>query len=101
MPSSLATDPRQFNIFTRPVFNTGLPSSGNGTATAIAEYVDAGGSNVPSSLSFPSVAAMAYTGDDGYEELHVFFSLAWFDLGSWAWGHFIVEWGTRGIFQVK
>eukprot|EP00903_Cladosiphon_okamuranus_P021170 g19446.t1 len=99
VPSSLTTDPRQFNIFTRPVFETGLAPTGNGTSAVIAEYVDTGGSNVPSSLSFPSVAAMSYTSDDGYEELHLFFSIAWFDLGSWAWAHFFVEWGTRGIFQ--
>lgn len=61
--------------------------------------MDENGTNVPSSLSFPSVAAMAYTSTDGYEELHLFFSLTWFDLGSWAWAHFAVEWGTKGVFQ--
>lgn len=66
----------------------------------LARYVDAAGANVPSSLSFPSAAAMAYTSVDGYEELHLFFSLAWFDIGSWAWIHFVVEWGTKGVFQV-
>ena len=41
-----------------------------------------------------------YIGDDGLEEMHVFLGLGWFDQGSWAWAHFIAEWGTRGIFQV-
>ena len=62
--------------------------------------MDSSGTNIPSSLSFPSVAAMAYASNDGYEELHLFFSVAWFDIGSWAWGHFFVEWGTKGVFQV-
>ncbi|CAM9431410.1 unnamed protein product [Scytosiphon promiscuus] len=101
VPSTLTTDPRELNIFTRPVFNTGLASSGNGTTSTLAEYVDDSGTNVPSSLSFSSVAAMAYTSTDGYEELHIFFSMAWFDLGSWGWAHFFVEWGTKGIFQAR
>lgn len=63
--------------------------------------MDASGTNVASSLSFSSVAAMAYTSTDGYEELHIFFSMAWFDLGSWGWAHFFVEWGTKGIFQAR
>lgn len=33
------------------------------------------------------------------EELHVFFSIGWFDLGSWAWVHHIVEWATKGVFM--
>lgn len=62
-------------------------------------YADAGGTVIPGTLG-PNVAIATYTGTDGLEEMHVFFSLAWFDMGSWAWGHFIVEWGTKGIFQV-
>ncbi|CBN75521.1 conserved unknown protein [Ectocarpus siliculosus] len=99
VPSTLTTNPREFNIFTRPVLVTNLATTGNGTATVMAEYVDDSGANVPSSLSFPSVAAMAYASDDGYEELHLFFSVAWFDTGSWAWAHFFIEWGTKGVFQ--
>ncbi|CAN0515034.1 unnamed protein product, partial [Ectocarpus sp. 12 AP-2014] len=90
VPSTLTTNPREFNIFTRPVLVTNLATTGNGTATVMAEYVDDSGANVPSSLSFPSVAAMAYASDDGYEELHLFFSVAWFDTGSWAWAHFFI-----------
>lgn len=37
----------------------------------------------------------------GLEELHVFFSIGWFDLGSWAWAHHIVEWATKGVFLVR
>lgn len=48
-----------------------------------------------------SAAIVEYIGTDGLEEMHVFISLAWFDTGSWAWGHFISEWGTRGIFQAR
>lgn len=33
--------------------------------------------------------------------MHIFFGLAWFDMGSWGWGHYIAEWGTKGIFQVQ
>lgn len=44
---------------------------------------------------------MTYLGDDGLEEMHVFFAMAWFDLGSWAWMHYINEWGTKGIFMVS
>lgn len=47
-----------------------------------------------------SVAAVVYDGDDGSEEMHVFFAMAWFDMESWAWGHYLLEWATQGIFQV-
>lgn len=47
-----------------------------------------------------SVAAVVYTGEDESEEMHVFFAMGWFDMESWAWGHYIVEWGTQGVFQV-
>lgn len=65
-------------------------------------YADESGSAL-GGFSFPesrSVAIAEYIGADGLEEMHVFAGLAWFDLGSWAWAHYIVEWGTRGIFQV-
>lgn len=66
-------------------------------------YVDASGANVPAdgAGSLPSLAAMVYASDDGFEELHLFFDVASYDVGSWAWGHFAVEWGTRGVFQVR
>lgn len=52
-------------------------------------------------FSYPSVAAVTYAGDGGEEEMHLFFTLAWFDLGSWAWAHYIAEWGTKGVFTVR
>lgn len=48
-----------------------------------------------------SVAAATYTGDDGEEEMHVFFAMGSFDVGSWAWAHYIAEWGTKGVFAVS
>lgn len=46
------------------------------------------------------MAAVVYAGEDGSEEMHVFFAMGWFDMESWAWAHYIVEWGTQGVFQV-
>ena len=51
--------------------------------------------------SYPSAAAVTYTNEAGLEEMHMFFHMAWFDTGSWAWGHYVVEWATKGVFQVK
>lgn len=44
---------------------------------------------------------MEYKDNTGLEELHVFFSIGSFDLGSWAWAHHIVEWATKGVFMVR
>lgn len=44
---------------------------------------------------------MMHAGDDGSEELHLFFNIAWFDAGSWAWAHYLNEWCTKGVFQVS
>lgn len=66
-------------------------------------YADESGA-VLSGFSFAgsqSVSIAEYIGANGLEEMHVFLGLAWFDLGSWAWAHFIAEWGTKGIFQVR
>eukprot|EP00903_Cladosiphon_okamuranus_P014293 g13275.t1 len=98
VPSTLTTDPREELLFTRPVYL--LPTGPTtGTCIVIAEYVDANGAAVLSSQSRPSAPAVVHTSDDGVEEMHVFFDLGWYDVGSWAWGHFIVEWGTKGVFQ--
>lgn len=43
---------------------------------------------------------LSYTGTDGHEELHIFFTMGWFDAGSWAWTHYVHEWATKGIFMV-
>lgn len=47
-----------------------------------------------------SAAIVTYAGNDGSQEMHVFFAMAWFDLESWPWAHYIMEWATQGIFQV-
>jgi len=52
-------------------------------------------------LQVNSSAAVVFTGDDGEEEMHLFFHLGWFDTGSWAWAHYVFEWATKGVFQVK
>lgn len=96
--TSLTTDLRALNLFTRPVHQIATVNV-NGTSTIVANYADSNGSVLLSALSYPSVAAMTYVSTSGYEEMHVFFSMAWFDVGSWAWGHYFVEWGTKGIFQ--
>lgn len=67
-------------------------------------YADASGNSLAAADdygTYPSVAACTYLGNDGEEEMYIFFSLAWFDLGSWAWAHYIAEWGTKGIFAVS
>lgn len=48
-----------------------------------------------------NVAIITYTVTDGPEEMHLFFPLAWFDAGSWAWAHFIQEWASKGVFMVS
>lgn len=52
-------------------------------------------------VTYPSAAIVSWSGTDGLEEMHVFFAMAWFDVGSWAWAHYIAEWGTKGIFAVS
>lgn len=49
----------------------------------------------------PNAAILTYTGDDGEDEMHVFFPIAWFDAGSWAWAHYFHEWATKGVFMVR
>ena len=57
---------------------------------------DTSGSN-----TYTSVAAVTFDGENGEEEMHVFFAMGWFDVGSWAWAHYIAEWATKGIFAVS
>lgn len=66
----------------------------------IDSYADASG-NLLTGAGGSSVGIAEYIGPDGLEELHCFLGLGWFDTGSWAWGHYIAEWGTKGIFQVS
>lgn len=64
-------------------------------------YANADGTVITPTTPYPeNVAITEYIGADGLEEMHVFIGLAWFDMGSWAWAHYIAEWGTKGIFQV-
>lgn len=72
----------------------------NCPASGYNRYVDASGELVLASGSLQSAAAIVHTSDDGVEEMHLFFDVGWYDVGSWAWGHFVVEWGTKGVFQV-
>lgn len=44
---------------------------------------------------------LSYTGEDGHEEMHVFFTMGWFDAGAWPWAHYLHEWATKGIFMVR
>ncbi|CAM9805005.1 unnamed protein product, partial [Ectocarpus sp. 8 AP-2014] len=102
-PADMLTDPTQNNLFNRPVVTTvdTLPAG----VSILAQYADDNGDAIGGVLAGvtnpQSAAIVEYIGADGLEEMHVFVSLAWFDTGSWAWGHFISEWGSRGIFQAR
>eukprot|EP00903_Cladosiphon_okamuranus_P009435 g8995.t1 len=98
VPVDMVTDPTQNNIFNRPVVQSVPPIAG---VNILAQYADESGTVIPGEIftGAENAAIVEYIGADGLEELHVFLGLAWFDQGSWAWAHFIAEWGTRGIFQ--
>lgn len=67
-------------------------------------YADESGTTLlgPSGQTNVAIAEFIGSGDLlGLEEMHIFFEIAWFDKGSWAWGQYLAEWGTRGIFQVR
>ncbi|CAM9973823.1 unnamed protein product, partial [Pylaiella littoralis] len=86
------------NVFNRPVEQTAPLPTG---VRILAQYTDESGAVLPgfSFAGSESVGIAEYIGADGLEEMHVFLGLGWFDVSSWAWAHFIVEWGTKGIFQ--
>eukprot|EP00904_Undaria_pinnatifida_P003101 jgi/Undpi1/12792/HiC_scaffold_7.g02459.m1 len=65
----------------------------------IARYATQAGATLTTTEGYPSAGIMTYLGDDDLEEMHIFFSMAWFDLGSWAWMHYVNEWGTKGVFM--
>lgn len=80
-----------------------IPSLHAVHGTYLCRYADTNEEIIEGENSLANAAIAEYigTGDlAGLEELHVFFDIAWFDMGSWGWAHFIAEWGTRGIFQV-
>eukprot|EP00904_Undaria_pinnatifida_P003099 jgi/Undpi1/12790/HiC_scaffold_7.g02457.m1 len=91
----MLTDPTANNLFTHPIRQTSSPAG----VTIVAEYATPEGVALTTVEGHPSAGIMTYLGPDGLEEMHVFFALAWFDLGSWAWMHYINEWGTKGIFM--
>lgn len=64
-------------------------------------YATQAGATLTTTEGYPSAGIMTYLGDDDLEEMHIFFSMAWFDLGSWAWMHYVNEWGTKGVFMVR
>ncbi|CAM9244706.1 unnamed protein product [Choristocarpus tenellus] len=94
----MATDPQKNNMFTRPLHQYATTFD-NGTATILSSYANAAGTPLLSAQNFPSAAMVEWIGMDGLEELYIFFTMAWFDMGSWAWSHFVTEWGTKGVFQ--
>ena len=100
--SDMTTDLSEFNIFARPVIviDPIVDALCGGTSTVMARYFDNGVQVLggPGGI-FENAAIMSYESDSGFSEMHVFFNLAWFDLGSLAWGHYLVEWATKGIMQ--
>ncbi|CAM9194686.1 unnamed protein product, partial [Choristocarpus tenellus] len=95
---NMQTNPQTNNLYARPLHQWGSAFN-NGTAVILASYASASGDLLDSGEAYPSAAAVEWIGSDGLEELHVFFSIAWFDMGSWAWANFFAEWATRGVFQ--
>jgi len=100
--SDMAVSLRETNLFFRPVHIYGTGTGG--TTTVMADYIDENGDTLLSAYPLPSVAMAKFVSDPvagsaGYEEMHVFFSMGWFDVGSWAMLHYLVEWGTKGVFQ--
>ncbi|CAM9922367.1 unnamed protein product, partial [Scytosiphon promiscuus] len=104
----LETNPLENNVYVTPMIVVG--EGVGGTVSVMADYHDAAGklnltqtyevgTETEYNVTYPSAAVVTYSGEGGEEEMHVFFNLAWFDVGSWAWAHYINEWGTKGIFQ--
>ncbi|CAN0098935.1 unnamed protein product, partial [Ectocarpus sp. 13 AM-2016] len=103
---ALQTDPSY--IYFRPVRVSGDPTGGE--RNIVADLVDSDGQSISdtdgiwdpnSTMETPgaSIAAVTFKGEDGSEEMHVFFAMAWFHMESWAWAHYIMEWATQGVFQ--
>ncbi|CAN0428257.1 unnamed protein product [Pylaiella littoralis] len=98
---NLQTNPNTFEppLWTYPVLLTGAIVEG--AIEVLAEYADETGTPIIAGFSGDqtNAAMLSYTGTDGHEELHVFFTMGWFDAGSWAWAHYVHEWATKGIFM--
>ncbi|CAM9564896.1 unnamed protein product, partial [Pylaiella littoralis] len=86
-------------LWSCPVLLTG--DAVEGVVEVLAEYSDESGTPIiaGSNSDQTNAAMLTYAGTDGHEELHVFFSMGWFDAGSWAWAHYVHEWATKGIFM--
>ncbi|CAN0214942.1 unnamed protein product, partial [Scytosiphon promiscuus] len=94
----LQTDP---NIFDPPLFSYPvILSNVSAGVEVLAEFADDSGTPIiaGSSSDQENAAMLSYTGDDGHEELHIFFTIGWFDAGAWPWAHYFNEWATKGIF---
>ncbi|CAN0053457.1 unnamed protein product, partial [Scytosiphon promiscuus] len=98
---SLQTDPNIYDpaLFSYPVLllnGVDVPE-----VEVLADYADDDG--IPIIAGFSSdqenAAMLSYTGADGHEELHIFFTIGWFDDGAWPWAHYFNEWATKGIFM--
>ncbi|CBJ25803.1 conserved unknown protein [Ectocarpus siliculosus] len=94
------TDPNLFTpaLFSYPVIINTVPDDG---IEVLAQYVDGDSEPYLSGAAGDqeNAAMLSYTGADGHEELHVFFTIGWFDAGAWPWAHFFNEWATKGIFM--
>ncbi|CAM9255227.1 unnamed protein product [Ectocarpus sp. 13 AM-2016] len=96
----LKTDPNLFAsaLFSYPVIINTVPGDG---IEVLAEYVDSDSEPYlyGAAGDQENAAMLTYTGVDGNEELHVFFTISWFDADAWPWAHFYNEWATKGIFM--
>ncbi|CAM9564850.1 unnamed protein product [Pylaiella littoralis] len=96
----LQTNPNTFDppLWIYPVLLTG---ANTGTIEVLAQYADETGTPIVAGWSNDqtNAAMLSYTGTGDDEELHVFFTMGWFDAGSWAWAHYVHEWATKGIFM--
>eukprot|EP00904_Undaria_pinnatifida_P011670 jgi/Undpi1/7633/HiC_scaffold_23.g10106.m1 len=92
--ATMMTDATTLSFFNLPVVQTAVADG----VTIVADYADETGVTIPGTLG-PNAAIAQYIGADGLEELHVFIALAPLDMGSWAWAHYIADWGTKGVFQ--
>ncbi|CAM9564780.1 unnamed protein product [Pylaiella littoralis] len=98
--SDLQTNPGVLDppLFSYPVIVDATPAAG---VEVLAEYADSTGTAYLSGDGGDqtNAAMLSYAGTDGSEEMHVFFTLGWFDAGSWPWIHYLHEWATKGIFM--
>eukprot|EP00903_Cladosiphon_okamuranus_P014195 g13189.t1 len=97
----LQTNPNKFEppLFSYPVILlNGLVVPGR---EVLAVFADESSTPILSGLAGnqQNAAMLSYTGADGHEEMHVFFSMASFDVAGWPWAHYLHEWASKGIFM--